>query len=77
MLLSMRHTLICAGLSLGLLSTAYAGQVETRGLRFPRVRFLFQIHCRHKSLRMMQWPVEGCGQASQSILPLRKRGKRG
>jgi len=31
MSLSMRHTLICAGLSLGLLSTAYAGQVETRG----------------------------------------------
>ena len=35
MLLSMRHTLICAGLSLGLLSAAYAGQVEARGQAEP------------------------------------------
>ena len=29
------------------------GQVEAGGLRLPGISFLFKIHCRHKSLRMI------------------------
>src|ERR1019366_2711624 len=54
------------------------GEVKAGGLRLPRIRFLFEVDGFHESLRMIAVGIarQVAREASQSILPLRRLGKR-